>query len=240
MAALGLPRLAVDGDAGDSTVKAIRLYQGRVLGQAAPDGRIDPGGRTWQALNRVTAAPAPKSGAAWWHANQANYPNSARIADLAAPFRQNVVRFTDALREAGARVDVSATLRNRIRAHLMHFSWKVAHGAIASSAVPDVQGCAILWDHGDLTQSKRAAQEMVDLFGIVFEPSLTSLHIQGRALDMTIGWDGTMRLREANGAVRAVGTPRDGGTNTILHSIGAGYGVFKLLSDPPHWSDNGH
>ncbi|MDB5964086.1 MAG: hypothetical protein JWQ72_586 [Polaromonas sp.] len=27
---------------------------------------------------------------------------------------------------------------------------------------------------------------------------------------------------------------------TPLHGVGASYGVFKLVSDPPHWSDNGH
>jgi uncharacterized Zn-binding protein involved in type VI secretion len=25
-----------------------------------------------------------------------------------------------------------------------------------------------------------------------------------------------------------------------LHAVGASYGVHKLVSDPPHWSDDGH
>jgi len=25
-----------------------------------------------------------------------------------------------------------------------------------------------------------------------------------------------------------------------LHAVGASYGARKLVSDPPHWSDNGH
>jgi len=245
VAALGLPLLDVDGDAGENTVKAIEAYQRRVLGAASPDGRVDPGGRTWQALERGTgvpqpAGPAQQSGATWWHANQAKYPNSNRLADLANPFRAKAIRFTDALREAGARLGVSATRRNRIRAQLMHYSWKVSHGTLAPSAVPAIAGCAIEWDHGNLASSRRGAQEMVDLFGIVFEPSLTSLHIEGRALDMNVGWDGTLRVREADGGMRAVGAPRNGNENRELHEIGAGYGVHKLLSDPPHWSDNGH
>jgi hypothetical protein len=28
--------------------------------------------------------------------------------------------------------------------------------------------------------------------------------------------------------------------NPVLHKIGASYGVIKLLSDPPHWSSDGH
>ena len=254
VAALGLTRLDEDGRIGDNTNNAIARYQQRVLGSANPDGRIDPGGNTWKALvagRGIAPAPAPPpapapasgaqlSGADWWHANQAHYPNSARLEDLAAPFRQKAVRFVDALRAAGARVEVSATLRNRTRANLMHYSWKVAHGSIAPSAVPAIQDCAIRWDHGDLNRSRQGAQEMVDLFGIVYEPALTSLHIEGRAVDMGITWSGTIRMREANGALRTLAAPRDGAANTILHSIGAGYGVFKLLSDAPHWSDNGH
>ena len=253
VAALGLPRLDEDGRIGDNTIKAIAAYQQRVLGSANPDGRIDPGGGTWKALVAgrglapAPAAPAPApasgaqlSGAAWWHANQANYPNSARLEDLAVPFRQKAVRFVDALRAAGAQVEVSATLRNRTRAHLMHYSWKVAHGSIAPGAVPAVPGCAIVWDHGDLNRSKRGAQEMVDLFGIVYEPALTSLHIQGEAVDMNIGWSGTLSIADANGVRHAIGAPRSGETNRNLHAVGATYGVKKLLSDAPHWSSTGH
>jgi len=29
------------------------------------------------------------------------------------------------------------------------------------------------------------------------------------------------------------------GSNPVLHTVGAYYGVFKLLSDPPHWSVDG-
>lgn len=48
---LGLPLLNVDGDVGDKTITAIRRYQELILGLAAPDGRIDVGGRTWKALS---------------------------------------------------------------------------------------------------------------------------------------------------------------------------------------------
>lgn len=29
-------------------------------------------------------------------------------------------------------------------------------------------------------------------------------------------------------------------SQSSLHAVGATYGVYKLLSDPPHWSDDGH
>jgi hypothetical protein len=81
---------------------------------------------------------------------------------------------------------------------------------------------------------------MVDLFGIAYQPSLTSLHTLGRAVDMTIGWNGTIQVEDAKGKKHPLGAPRSGESNTKLHEIGATYGVKKLLSDPPHWSDNGH
>jgi hypothetical protein len=80
---------------------------------------------------------------------------------------------------------------------------------------------------------------MVDLFGIAFQPSLTSRHIEGRAIDMTIGWAGTIQLRDKTGKLRALGAPRSGDANKDLHAIGATWGVRKLVSDPPHWSDDG-
>jgi hypothetical protein len=247
VAELGLAPLGEDGGIGDKTNGAIVRYQQLVLGIADPDGRIDVGGGTWKALvagQGLSPASAPAisqlSGAEWWHANQARYPNSAKLADLVSPFREKAMRFVAALQAAGADVTVSATLRNRVRAHLMHYSWAVAHGTTAPGAVPAVQGCAIVWDHGDLADSKRGAQEMVDLFGIVYAPALTSLHIQGEAVDMNIGWSGTLTIADANGVKHALGAPRSGETNSGLHAVGATYGVHKLLSDAPHWSSTGH
>lgn len=247
--AMGLPLLDEDGLIGDNTNDAILRYQEMVLDMSAPDGRIDPGGRTWTSLSGgagVTAPPTPPagseglSGSAWWHANQAKFPNSNRLADLASPFREKATRFVEALRAAGAQVSVTSTLRNPIRAYLMHFSGKVAGGAVAPGAVPAKPGCQINWDHGNLARSKAAAQEMYRLFNIKFPASLTSLHIQGNAIDMTIGWTGTLSITDANGQVHAIGAPRSGETNHALHAVGASYGVHKLLSDAPHWSSTGH
>ncbi|HEV2748164.1 MAG TPA: peptidoglycan-binding domain-containing protein [Allosphingosinicella sp.] len=247
VASLGLPTLVVDGDNGPNTIEAIRRYQKLAVGIAAPDGRIDPGGRTWTALAARTAVGAPPlpptnaalSGAAWWHANQAKYPNSNKLIDLVPPFRAKAVQFTGALAAAGARVSVSSTLRHRNRAYLMHFSWKIAKGMIAAGRVPPQPGVAIAWDHGNPPRSKRAAQEMVALFGMRFIAALNSNHIEGQAIDMTISWTGTLRIVDAGGRSHALGGPRNGAANRDLHDIGASYGVRKLVSDPPHWSDTG-
>jgi hypothetical protein len=247
--AMGLALLDEDGRIGDNTNDAITRYQQMVLGNANPDGRIDVGGGTWKALSAgtgVTPPPAPPaaaaqlSGAAWWHANQANYPNSSKLADLASPFREKAMRFIAALEAAGADVSVTSTLRNPIRAYLMHYSGTVANGTDAPAAVPAKAGCPIVWDHGNLAQSKTGAQEMYTLFNIKFPASLTSLHIQGQAVDMTISWSGTLSIVDANGKTHTLGAPRSGETNSGLHAVGATYGVLKLLSDAPHWSSTGH
>ena len=255
LATLRQPLVPTKGICGPMTIETIEAFQRRVLGSTAPDGRIDPGGRTWNALTarNFTPAPAPAttaspspagtsglSGTAWWQANQGRFPNSAVVADLVPAFRDKVTAFIAALKDAGAKVEVSATRRNRTRAQLMHFCWRVAKGDIAPRDVPAIAGCDIQWDHGNLARSKQGAQEMVGLFGIVHRPSLTSLHIEGRAIDMTITWKGTMQVRDQTGVRRTIGAPRSGDANRDLHAIGATYGVIKLVSDAPHWSDNGH
>jgi hypothetical protein len=245
--ALGLAPLLVNGKADGATLAAIRLFQRRALRLPVADGRIDPGGRSWLSLSGATgpvlaviaASAADMSGTAWWRANQARFPNSSAVSDLAPGFVTQVTSFIAALRKAGATVDVSATRRNKIRAYLMHYCWTIAKGTDKAADIPAEPGCSIIWDHGDDTRSRRAAQDMVDLFDIVFQPSLASRHIPGLAIDMTISWSGTIKVRNASGKDVALSTPVDD-TNTTLHGIGASYGVRKLLSDPPHWSDNGH
>ena len=205
--------------------------------RAAPvSGRQPPVARApapARAAGAGAAATGALSGSAWWHANQARYPNSHALDDLVSPFRENVGRFIAALRAAGVGVRISATRRNRIRAHLMHYSWKVAKGQIAAGDVPAIDGCDIRWDHGDAAASRAAAGQMVRLFQIVHKPSLTSNHIAGTAIDMTLGDFGTVNVTDGAGKVTRVSSA------AALHQVGASYGVKKLASDPPHWSANG-
>jgi hypothetical protein len=181
------------------------------------------------------------SGKEWWHANQANYPNSQDIDDLDVGFRSRVEDFIGSLREARATVVVSSTRRNAIRAHLMHYSWKIAYGELGPAEVPKIADLVIEWDHGDLQNSREAAKEMVKLFGMAHIASLSSNHIKGKAIDMTISWKGDLVLtRPAPLLAKLEGTPRSG-DNRELHEIGASvFGVRKLKTDPPHWSFNGH
>jgi hypothetical protein len=180
------------------------------------------------------------SGKDWWRANQARYPNSQLIDDLEPGFRSRVEAFIGSLRQAGSTVIVSSTRRNAIRAHLMHYSWKVAYGEIDPKDVPKRSGLTIEWDHGDLQKSRETAREMVKLFGMAHIASLTSNHIRGKAIDMNIAWKGTLVLtRPAPLVVRIESLPRTG-QNRELHEIGANaFGVRKLVSDPPHWSSDG-
>ncbi|MCW3848673.1 hypothetical protein OF829_15665 [Sphingomonas sp. LB-2] len=249
LAAQGEPLLAADGVISIDTILTIQAYQHQIVGLSSPDGKIDPGGRTWKALDAgagFTPAPTPApgasnlSGAAWWHANEGKYPTSHSVDDLVKPFRDNAAAFIKALKDAGASVSIGATYRHPTRAHLMHYCVRVANGDIAPNKVPAVAGCDIQWDHGNLAASKQGAQEMATLFDIAFPASLTSLHIFGRAIDMTIGWNGTLAIKDAAGKTQNIGAPRSGNTNTALHKVGASYKVIKLASDPPHWSDNGH
>jgi peptidoglycan hydrolase-like protein with peptidoglycan-binding domain len=193
--------LDVDGVAGPKTVEAICEFQRRVVKMAAPDGRVDPGGRTFTLL---AGPPAPAaaagasnlSGASWWHANQAKYPNSTSVDDLEPGFRAKVKEFLAALDAAGADVAISATRRNKHRAYLMHDAWRLAHGQIKASEIPADPAVNIVWDHGDAAKSRRAAQQMVQLFGMAHPAVLDSLHIEGKAIDMTIAWTGTLAIKK--------------------------------------------
>jgi hypothetical protein len=57
---LEIEPLAMDGDCGPRTRAAIVAFQDDVVGMDVADGRVDPGGRTWQRLDAAPGqAPAP-------------------------------------------------------------------------------------------------------------------------------------------------------------------------------------
>ena len=74
---------------------------------------------------------------------------------------------------------------------------------------------------------------MVNAYGIVHQPSLTSNHIDGTAIDMTISNMKGKTMKNGGGKSIQINSNRD------LHKVGASFGVHKLVSDPPHWSANG-
>ena len=176
----------------------------------------------------------------------AKFPTRADTAGCVSPFRERLEAFIAALKASGATVQINATLRPPERAYLMHTCWEIAQGNITATEAPPRAGVDIDWvardasGNPDLARSRSIAQQMVKAYQIAFEPSLTSLHITGLAADMDIAWAGSLQIADKNGASHTIASlPRDG-TNTDLAKVGMTYGVFKLVSDPPHWSINGH
>ena len=255
-----LRHLSIDGVAGRNTIDSIRHFQSVVVKLRAPDSRVDPGGKTLRHLNRGAVPVERKStrkngsrnstassnntnlsGERWWRANQRRYPNSSNIDKLEGDFRGNVQKFVKSLRNGKANVSVASTLRNKIRAHLMHYSWRIANGDILPSEVPQISGLNIQWNHGDLKASRDAARRMKELFNLAYKPSLTSNHIKGKAVDMNITWKGRLILDvPGKDKLEVIASgPRNGHQNRQLHRVGRKFGVIKLLKDKPHWSYNG-
>jgi hypothetical protein len=65
-------------------------------------------------------------------------------------------------------------------------------------------------------------------YALVHDAVLTSRHTEGRAIDMTISSVAGKSVKDASGNAHTVTSLAD------LNSIGASYGVQKLVSDPPH------
>ncbi|WP_372365722.1 N-acetylmuramoyl-L-alanine amidase [Candidatus Uabimicrobium sp. HlEnr_7] len=167
------------------------------------------------------------------------FPPSRQIKDLKDPFRGNMTRFYNALRSAGANVSISNTLRPPQRAFLMHWAYRIAKEGYNPRSVPAKSGVNIEWWHGSTSKSVSAARAMVSSYGIVYRPALSSNHIRGDAIDMSVTWSGTLKIKDANGRTVSIGSPRSGASNRTLWSVGKTYGVLKLASDAPHWSRNG-
>lgn len=181
------------------------------------------------------------SGALWCQ----RYPTSRNVGDLTTDFAPKVRAFLAALKDAGIAVAISATYRPAERAYLMHWAWMIAHENTAPVSVPSMPGVGIDWLHynsagtPDLRGSVQAAEAMVLGYAIAYRPSLTSRHIERRAIDMALSWQGDAAVIDANGVKHIVGVPHDG-LNPSIIEVGKTFGVIKLLSDPPHWSDDGH
>lgn len=58
----GMTPLVVDGLIGPKTINAIKMFQKSAVGFPMPDGRVDVGGRTWQALNAAAGSPGASPG----------------------------------------------------------------------------------------------------------------------------------------------------------------------------------
>jgi hypothetical protein len=181
------------------------------------------------------------SGSLW----TSKFPGSKDVDDLEPDFREKVRNFLKALEEAKLNINISATYRPSRRAYLMHWSWLIAKTDQDVQKVPEMPGVYINWWHGDNSESKKAAQEMVNSYSInklKVPPALLSRHTQRKAIDVTISWLRSIEIKDADGKLRMIpSAPRDG-TNKELIEVGKTYGVihFKNIeADRPHWSTDG-
>ena len=181
------------------------------------------------------------SGANW----VSQFPTSTSISDLDPTFSANVTKFMTALQAAGATISISATKRPAERAYLMHWAWRIVKENYDASTVPGKDGVNINWWHGDQAKSKQAAQEMVDGYGINnlgVAPSTTSRHISGKAIDMTISWNGELKIKNASGTEQVIKSSPKDGTNSALIAVGKTYEVIHFTNvnkDKVHWSTDG-
>lgn len=185
--------------------------------------------RSQQAPPQSTPA-KEKSGASWVN----KFPGSTSTDDLDPVFRDKVKKFLAAIADAGGSVAIAATYRPRERAYLMHYSSKVSRGDIEAAKVPAMAGVDIEWVHASEEASKKAASAMAKAFGIVYPPALISRHTERCAIDMTVSGIVGKKIKNASNEEVEIKKLSD------LNAVGASYGVNKLVSDPPHWSDDGH
>jgi hypothetical protein len=192
----------------------------------------------------TTTAKQP-SGKYWVTWANANAKNSDKLEDLEPDFRKKVEAFIAALKEAGAAVAISATRRSEKRAYLFHWCWRIGLKKAKPSQATAKPGVPIEWNHGTLQKSIDGAKEMIAGFGLAVPPnstvapSLTSVHIPGKAIDMSITWTGTLKVKKKDGTLVDVPYVDNPNQNVKLHQVGASYGVKKLTNDKPHWSYNG-
>jgi hypothetical protein len=181
------------------------------------------------------------SGSAWC----AQFPTSTSVSDLEADFGGKVQKFIDALTAAGVPPSISATKRPAERAFLMHWSWRIVKENYDAQTIPARDGIKINWWHGDAEKSKKAAQDMVDTYqtgGGKQAPSLTSRHIDAKAIDMTTNWAGDLKIKNADGTEVTITSEPRTGANPDLIKVGATYGVIHFTNaanDVPHWSTDG-
>ncbi|HEX8662587.1 MAG TPA: hypothetical protein VF744_00995 [Beijerinckiaceae bacterium] len=212
-------------------------------GAAEPDfHEDDPDAPEIEASSALAAAAREPSGRDW----VSRFPGSRSTTDLVHGFRDGVEKFIRSMSNGGATIRINATFRPPERAYLMHFAFRIARENLDPRSVPAKDGVNIEWVHRnsaggvDLPASRRAAEDMVQAYGMSVRAALRSRHTERRAIDMTISWTGNLTLTDGNGQQVTINTsPRSGG-NTTLHRVGRTFGVIKLVSDPPHWSDDGH
>ncbi|HVU21749.1 MAG TPA: hypothetical protein VHE09_13540 [Rhizomicrobium sp.] len=171
----------------------------------------------------------------------ARFPTSVSPGDLLSDFRDRVLAFISAMKRGGASVSIAATYRPPERAYLMHWCCMVADSGQDPAAVPPMKGVSIDWTcAGSVLTARKNSAAMKKGYAIQYPAALASRHTQRRAIDMTIRWKDTLSIRDFNGKLWKIASSPRSGSNPDLIKVGATFGVIKLVTDPPHWSDDGH
>ncbi len=244
-AALGIGALRTDGVLDPDTKRALASYAVRLLGRSAP-ATVAPGDAVATALADVTPSALMREGArgreararmsgADWAGRAAAFADSRDPADLAPLVAVRAARWLRALSAAGARVNVEATKRDPVRAWLIRSARAVAAGALAPGEVMPEQQAPVIWDHGDLDRSRKAAAEMAKAFGTDQPPPEGSPHFDGHVLSMTVGWAGPIALVDGYGATHRLEPPQGGAPVPELRAIAASYGLRASKDDPRDW-----
>jgi hypothetical protein len=181
------------------------------------------------------------SGTSWCE----KYKGSTDIKDLTPEFSEKVSKFIEVLEDAGAKVEVLTTLRTEQSCYLYHYAFKISRGIISPENVPIRSDVKIDWTHNTLRESKEAATAMVLKWDISYQPSLTSNHIGGNAVDLLISWDASkekpLKIKDSEGNSHIVIFPKtetDPSTET-LDLIAESFGIYNLKGDKNHWSNTG-
>ncbi|MCB9746021.1 MAG: SH3 domain-containing protein [Alphaproteobacteria bacterium] len=183
------------------------------------------------------------SGSDWYkRANDNGWKNSTDFDDLDSTFGANCKTFVEGLRSSGATVKLTAGLRHKKRAWLMHYAWHVSKGsksAASANKACRAEGINIEWDHGTLSKTKSAAAALVSAFGLVHAASLTSNHMTGEAMDMKIS---NVPKNLTVGGKSYTAGPKGSGQmdEDKVDHIGKALGVIWFGSgDWVHWSKTG-
>jgi len=167
------------------------------------------------------------------------------------------------LREQGAEVYVTSTLRPRQRGYLMWVAFVLSRttsdrelrselNKIAGRNREWYLGVPILWEHPDgLSATRAAAREMADAYEVVYateDGARDSNHYSGVAVDMVaVGLPRRLRLKSPDGRAQALfdlsaaDQTRDLSLSPeLIEWIEAQFGLHKLRSDYPHWEDTEH
>lgn len=181
------------------------------------------------------------SGAQWC----ARFPRSDSIVTLRPSFQLAVSSFLWALQQAGASYTIHNTFRPLEACYLMRNAWLIWRGVVKPDAVKPYPGVLIEWVHETQEESVSAACRMCfgyHIQGLKDAPAAESNHSKGLAIDMSISWNGNLRINDASGEEVVIKTmPRDN-LNADLWAVGATYGVKRYHSprhDIPHWSVDG-